>query len=112
MTVQLAKIVEDTTALTKALEEYRQRICHKDEEISSLRKRLEEEMTASEQHLKRAKDEADEDLERRDSESRRHVLSLREQVMRNEKCVPKFPNNSDYRVPELRGRRETLETGA
>ncbi|PAV79120.1 hypothetical protein WR25_03201 isoform B [Diploscapter pachys] len=87
VTVQLAKIVEDTTALTKALEEYRQRICHKDEEISSLRKRLEEEMTASEQHLKRAKDEADEDLERRDSESRKHVLSLRKQITQYQNSV-------------------------
>ncbi|KAL6723085.1 hypothetical protein Aduo_018128 [Ancylostoma duodenale] len=57
ITEQLNVIVKETADLTRTLEEYRQRINSKDEEIAALRRRVDQEQTLSEEQIRVIKDE-------------------------------------------------------
>ncbi|KAJ1362554.1 hypothetical protein KIN20_022149 [Parelaphostrongylus tenuis] len=54
---QLSVVVSETTKLTKTLEDYRQRINSKDEEIISLRQRIDHELSLSEEQVRAIKDD-------------------------------------------------------
>ncbi|PIO66080.1 hypothetical protein TELCIR_12222 [Teladorsagia circumcincta] len=54
---QLSIMVTETAGLTRILDEYRERISSKDKEITSLRRRVEEEQTISEEQLRAIKEE-------------------------------------------------------
>ncbi|WKY15879.1 hypothetical protein Q1695_000955 [Nippostrongylus brasiliensis] len=56
-TDQLSTIVRETTELTKTLEEYRERISSKDEEIAALRRRVEQEQQLSEEQIRNVREE-------------------------------------------------------
>ncbi|KAK6766255.1 hypothetical protein RB195_025885 [Necator americanus] len=57
LTEQLNVIVNETAGLTRTLEEYRQRINSKDEEITALRRRVDQEQSLSEEQIRVIKDE-------------------------------------------------------
>ncbi|CAI5455336.1 unnamed protein product [Caenorhabditis angaria] len=80
MTEQLAKIVEDTSHLTRTLEEYRERICGKDAEISSLRKQLEQEMLSTENRNKLMKEAALKDSIEKDEENEAKLKEIRDEI--------------------------------
>lgn len=111
ITEQLAKIVEDTSQLTRTLEEYRERITGKDAEIMTLRKQLEKEITHTEDRNRLLQESTQKELEEHKETHSETVRVLNAEIDQF-KCA--FENEKEYgkeksmKIKELEAQNKAL----
>lgn len=111
ITEQLAKIVEDTSQLTRTLEEYRERITGKDAEIMTLRKQLEKEITHTEDRNRLLQESTQKELEDHKETHSETVRVLNAEI---DQFKSAFENEKEYskeksmKIKELEAQNKTL----
>lgn len=111
VTEQLAKIVEDTSQLTRTLEEYRERITGKDAEIMTLRKQLEKEITHTEDRNRLLRENTQKELEEHKETHSETVRVLNAEI---DQFKSAFENEKEYgkekslKIKELETQNNTL----
>ncbi|CAO4385142.1 unnamed protein product [Caenorhabditis nigoni] len=111
ITEQLAKIVEDTSQLTRTLEEYRERITGKDAEIMTLRKQLEKEITHTEDRNRLLQENTQKELE---DHKEKHSETVRVLNAEIDQFKSAFENEKEYgkekstKIRELEAQNKTL----
>lgn len=111
ITEQLAKIVEDTSQLTRTLEEYRERITGKDAEITTLRKQLEKEITHTEDRNRLLQENTQKELEEHKETHSETVRVLNAEI---DQFKNAFENEQEYgkekslKIKELEAMNKTL----
>uniref|UniRef100_A0A8R1I6P5 FAM184 domain-containing protein n=1 Tax=Caenorhabditis japonica TaxID=281687 RepID=A0A8R1I6P5_CAEJA len=113
ITEQLAKIVEDTTQLTRTLEEYRERITGKDAEITTLRKQLEQEMSHTEDMNRLIQQNTQKEIEEHNESHLETVRVLQAEI---DQFKSAFDNEKEFgkekaqKIKELEADNKTLFT--
>nr|Q11102.1 RecName: Full=Putative protein tag-278 [Caenorhabditis elegans] len=111
ITEQLAKIVEDTSQLTRTLEEYRERITGKDAEILNLRKQLEKEISHTEDRNRLLHENTQKELE---AHKETHTETVRVLEAEIDQFKSAFENEQEYgkeksaKIRELEAQNKTL----
>uniref|UniRef100_A0A1I7UQ31 FAM184 domain-containing protein n=1 Tax=Caenorhabditis tropicalis TaxID=1561998 RepID=A0A1I7UQ31_9PELO len=111
ITEQLAKIVEDTSQLTRTLEEYRERITGKDAEIMTLRKQLEKEITHTEDRNRLLHENTQKEL---DEHKETHTETVRVLNAELDQFKSAFENEQEYgkekslKIKELEAQNKSL----
>ncbi|CAI2357008.1 unnamed protein product [Caenorhabditis sp. 36 PRJEB53466] len=111
ITEQLAKIVEDTTQLTRTLEEYRERITGKDAEIMTLRKQLEQELTHTEDRNRMLQENTQKELEEHKESHSKTVRVLRAEIDQFKSALEneqEFGKEKAQKIKELEAQNENL----